>query len=304
MAQDRRSARALAALLPAGAFGLSVSLASADAAATPRSEAVPRPRSPATLQSVCNPSALRSPMHVEQYAKDGEPFVAVDPETQLAWWGNGGWRNGGWAQRRLALGQWRLAQRRLGQWLAQRLAELVSPCPENPAGPEIGMVVVQPTAFCNINCTYCYLPDRNNKHVIAQSTVTRLFSEVFASGWACPEIIVLWHAGEPMAAPVSFYREAFATIERLRPRIGDREALVPDQRHAGRRRLVPAVPGMERRRRREHRRAARAARPAPQDAQRQGHVRQDDGRHPLPQGQRVPFHVLSVLSNDSLVDAR
>ena len=34
MAQDRRCARVLAALLPAGIFGLSVSLASADAAAT------------------------------------------------------------------------------------------------------------------------------------------------------------------------------------------------------------------------------------------------------------------------------
>ncbi len=79
------------------------------------------------------------------------------------------------------------------------------------------MVVVQPTGFCNINCTYCYLPDRNNKQVMAQSTVTRLFGEVFASGYAGREIIVLWHAGEPMAAPISFYREAFATIERMRP---------------------------------------------------------------------------------------
>jgi uncharacterized protein len=87
------------------------------------------------------------------------------------------------------------------------------------SGPiEIGMVVVQPTAFCNIDCTYCYLPDRNNKHVIAQSTVSRLFQEIFASGWACPEITVIWHAGEPLVAPVTFYREAFATIERLRPR--------------------------------------------------------------------------------------
>lgn len=85
------------------------------------------------------------------------------------------------------------------------------------ATPEIGMVVVQPTAFCNIACTYCYLPDRSNKHVIAQSTVTRLFEQIFASGWACPEITVIWHAGEPLVVPVSFYREAFATIERMRP---------------------------------------------------------------------------------------
>jgi uncharacterized protein len=85
------------------------------------------------------------------------------------------------------------------------------------ATPEIGMVVVQPTAFCNIACTYCYLPDRSNKHVIAQSTVTRLFEQIFASGWACSEITVIWHAGEPLVVPVSFYREAFATIERMRP---------------------------------------------------------------------------------------
>lgn len=83
--------------------------------------------------------------------------------------------------------------------------------------PEIGMVVVQPTAFCNIACTYCYLPDRSNKHVIAQSTVTRLFQQIFSSGWSCPEITVIWHAGEPLAVPVSFYREAFAAIERMRP---------------------------------------------------------------------------------------
>jgi uncharacterized protein len=91
------------------------------------------------------------------------------------------------------------------------------PAPGTAGRPGISMVVVQPTGFCNINCTYCYLPDRNNKHVMEQSTVTRLFSEVFESGWADPEVVVLWHAGEPMAAPISFYREAFATIERLRP---------------------------------------------------------------------------------------
>jgi uncharacterized protein len=90
-----------------------------------------------------------------------------------------------------------------------------------PAGrPEIEMVIIQPTAFCNINCTYCYLPDRSNKHVIAQSTVTKLFTELFSSGWTNPEITVLWHAGEPLAVPVAFYREAFATIERLRPKDG------------------------------------------------------------------------------------
>ncbi|MFO1161693.1 MAG: cyclophane-forming radical SAM/SPASM peptide maturase GrrM/OscB [Reyranellaceae bacterium] len=86
-----------------------------------------------------------------------------------------------------------------------------------PGQPEISMVVVQPTGFCNIDCTYCYLPDRTDKHIIEQSTITKLFGEVFGSGWSDSQMIVLWHAGEPLAAPISFYREAFATIERLRP---------------------------------------------------------------------------------------
>jgi uncharacterized protein len=83
--------------------------------------------------------------------------------------------------------------------------------------PTVSVLVLQPTAFCNINCSYCYLPDRNNKHVLEQSTVTRLFSELFASGWTAPQLTIIWHAGEPLVVPPSFYREAFATIERLRP---------------------------------------------------------------------------------------
>jgi uncharacterized protein len=108
----------------------------------------------------------------------------------------------------------------VGQWLAQlgqRLAQLVTVEPVVSSAPTISVVVLQPTAFCNINCSYCYLPDRNNKHVLEQSTVTRLFTELFASGWTAPQLTVIWHAGEPLVVPPTFYREAFATIERLRP---------------------------------------------------------------------------------------
>lgn len=92
------------------------------------------------------------------------------------------------------------------------------PVATRPVGrPEVATVVIQPTGFCNINCTYCYLPDRNDKHVLLQETVTRLFTELFASGWTAPELTVIWHAGEPLVVPTGFYRGAFATIERLRP---------------------------------------------------------------------------------------
>jgi uncharacterized protein len=84
--------------------------------------------------------------------------------------------------------------------------------------PRIDVVVVQPTPFCNIDCTYCYLPSRNDKTLIAQSTVRNLFEKLFGSGWASPSVNVIWHAGEPLVAPIAFYREAFEAIERLRPR--------------------------------------------------------------------------------------
>jgi uncharacterized protein len=83
--------------------------------------------------------------------------------------------------------------------------------------PSMDTVVVQPTPFCNINCSYCYLPHRNVTTVMEQSTVTTLFAKVFSSGWTRDGLTVIWHAGEPLVVPVSFYQTAFEAIEALRP---------------------------------------------------------------------------------------
>lgn len=106
MAQDRRSTRYLAALLPAGALGMSVSLASVDASAA-LSSGEPKARQPGDVAKRLETIRGSVSDAIEQYGRDGKPFVAVDPETQLAWWGNGwhggwgwrggwGWHNGGW----------------------------------------------------------------------------------------------------------------------------------------------------------------------------------------------------------------
>jgi uncharacterized protein len=83
--------------------------------------------------------------------------------------------------------------------------------------PTIQLLVVQPTPFCNIDCKYCYLPNRSSKAVVARETLHNLFSQVFGSGWFGEGISVVWHAGEPMVLPIEFYREAFALVESLRP---------------------------------------------------------------------------------------
>ncbi len=83
--------------------------------------------------------------------------------------------------------------------------------------PRIDVLVVQPTPFCNINCRYCYLPDRSDKTAIRPDTLAVLFEKVFSSGWLGDELTVIWHAGEPLVMDIDFYREAFRLIESLRP---------------------------------------------------------------------------------------
>jgi uncharacterized protein len=87
----------------------------------------------------------------------------------------------------------------------------------DPIVPRIGLLVIQPTPFCNVDCSYCYLPDRGSKSMVSIETLVGLFSQVFASGWVGDRLSVVWHAGEPMIAPVAFYRDVFRMIDRIKP---------------------------------------------------------------------------------------
>ncbi|PZV19113.1 MAG: GRRM system radical SAM/SPASM domain protein [Pseudanabaena sp.] len=78
-------------------------------------------------------------------------------------------------------------------------------------GP-IGLVVIQPTSFCNLDCDYCYLPDRQLKNQLDLDLLDPIFKTVFTSRFLVRDITILWHAGEPMALPMSFYESAFAKI--------------------------------------------------------------------------------------------
>jgi uncharacterized protein len=95
------------------------------------------------------------------------------------------------------------------------------PQPDMPTSsdvaPLIHTVVLQPTPFCNINCRYCYLPQRDDKTVMPLETVIAIFEKIFASGWSSPYLTVIWHAGEPLVLPTSYYQAAFEAIEALRP---------------------------------------------------------------------------------------
>jgi uncharacterized protein len=84
--------------------------------------------------------------------------------------------------------------------------------------PRVHLLVVQPTPFCNINCSYCYLAERSDRGKISEATMENLFSKLFASGWVQRKLDLAWHAGEPTVLPIEFYRRAFEIVERHRPR--------------------------------------------------------------------------------------
>jgi uncharacterized protein len=81
-------------------------------------------------------------------------------------------------------------------------------------GP-IRLVVVQPTSFCNLDCDYCYLPNRHLRHQLSLDLIEPIFSRIFTSAFLKANFSICWHAGEPMAAGITFYEEAFARIAAL-----------------------------------------------------------------------------------------
>lgn len=85
------------------------------------------------------------------------------------------------------------------------------------AGDHVGpleLLVIQPTPFCNLDCSYCYLPDRLDKRKITLETLEKTFQWVFSSGLIRQNFTLLWHAGEPMVLPASFYEQATLLLER------------------------------------------------------------------------------------------
>lgn len=74
---------------------------------------------------------------------------------------------------------------------------------------------MQPTPFCNLDCSYCYLPGRDDRRRLAIPTVEATIRNIIDSRLLGSELTVIWHAGEPLVVPPRFYAEAFERIASL-----------------------------------------------------------------------------------------
>ncbi|MFG3685453.1 cyclophane-forming radical SAM peptide maturase AmcB [Micromonospora sp. NPDC047740] len=76
-------------------------------------------------------------------------------------------------------------------------------------------LVPQPTSFCNLDCSYCYLPDRRARQFMSVSVTTACARSIEQQGSVHP-VSVVWHGGEPSATPIDIFRELLAPFEALR----------------------------------------------------------------------------------------
>lgn len=95
-----------------------------------------------------------------------------------------------------------------------------------PTGPDLNrfgpiqLVVVQATSLCNLDCSYCYLPDRQKRRVFDLDLLPLLVRRILESPYAGPEFDLVWHAGEPLTLPTEWYDQATAQLERSLSELG------------------------------------------------------------------------------------
>ncbi len=83
----------------------------------------------------------------------------------------------------------------------------------NEFGP-LRLLILQPTSFCNLDCDYCYLPERHLRNRMSLDLIEPIFKQVFTSPFVREHFTICWHAGEPLAVPVEFYYQAFELIQK------------------------------------------------------------------------------------------
>lgn len=101
----------------------------------------------------------------------------------------------------------------------RRRAERVTPAAPAPGQfvppLKVRLLVLQATPFCNIDCAYCYLPHRDVTARMPLTVVEAAVRSVIECGLVGERLSIAWHAGEPLAAGIDFYRRAFACIDEV-----------------------------------------------------------------------------------------
>jgi uncharacterized protein len=79
------------------------------------------------------------------------------------------------------------------------------------------LLVLQPTPYCNINCSYCYLRHRDDRSLMSTEVVEAIREKIVCAMPADSAPTIVWHAGEPTAAPIRWYESAHERLASAAP---------------------------------------------------------------------------------------
>jgi uncharacterized protein len=76
------------------------------------------------------------------------------------------------------------------------------------------LIILQPTPYCNISCSYCYLSHRDDRRLMSPDVLQAVCDKIIGRLPRTCAPAIVWHAGEPTVAPIAWYEDAY---DRLRP---------------------------------------------------------------------------------------
>lgn len=102
------------------------------------------------------------------------------------------------------------------------------PVPPARLATRTATVIMQPTTACNLDCGYCYLPQRHSAHRMPLSVAAATAESV--NGWCNPDppIEVYWHCGEPLVAGRKHLAALMATFDHVEHCVQTNATLIDD----------------------------------------------------------------------------
>ncbi|HEY6349442.1 MAG TPA: cyclophane-forming radical SAM/SPASM peptide maturase GrrM/OscB [Candidatus Angelobacter sp.] len=81
----------------------------------------------------------------------------------------------------------------------------------------LSLALLQASPFCNIDCKYCYLPNRSSVHRMSNEVLEQSLRFLMREkpGLLDDDANLIFHCGEPLSVPIDFYRRAFDSLEKM-----------------------------------------------------------------------------------------
>lgn len=83
----------------------------------------------------------------------------------------------------------------------------------------LSLALLQASPFCNIDCKYCYLPNRSSVHRMSNEVLEKSLRFLMREnpGLLDQDANLIFHCGEPLAVPIDYYRLTFDLLEQMNP---------------------------------------------------------------------------------------